>query len=201
MKCGDALGISGLFILILGSAGCARQPGVPQLSSTASHFTAPERLPFDRQVESNGISPVASLGIGEIPAGTLLPIKLESNISSATAHTGEPFNAVLAEPLQLDGQTIAPDGALLTGIVLAAKAGEGSNDPGYLRLSLNTITISGKSRTVETSGVFVNGRNRFVRTHPSSIIPNAVSDAHEGDVELSAGRLLTFRVTQSSSQD
>ena len=201
MKCGNAVGVLGLFILVLGSAGCARQPGMPQLSSTASHFTSPERLPFDRQVESNGISPMASLGIGEIPAGTLLPVRLESNISSATAHTGEPFNAVMAEPLQLDGQIVAPDGALLTGTVLAAKAGGGSNDPGYLRLSLNTITISGKSRTVETSGVFVNGRNRSVRSHPSSIIPNAASDAREGDVELSAGRLLTFRVTQSSSQD
>lgn len=200
MKCGSRLVALGLFILILGSLGCARQPGM--LAPTASHFiSGGQELPFDRQPDSRGISPIASLGIDEIPAGTLLPIRLKSKISSATARIGEPFSAVLAEALQVDGQTIAPNGALLTGTVWAAKAGGGSKDPGYLRLSLSTITISGKPCPLETSGVFVNGRNHFVRSNPSSIVSDAGSDGSEGDVELSAGRLLTFRLTQSSSQD
>ena len=57
-----------------------------------------------------------------IPAGTRLTIRMGSEISSATAKTGQTFDATLARNLTANGQTIARAGAPVRGKVTLAKS-------------------------------------------------------------------------------
>ncbi|MGH9499087.1 MAG: hypothetical protein ACRD3L_08075 [Terriglobales bacterium] len=112
-------------------------------------------------------------------------VQLDAPLSSLKAQLGDPFQAVLAEPIVVQGQTLAPSGTPITGRVLAAKA-SARRDPGYLRVTLSSIFLNGKPWSVHTSSIFSKGP----REHPGS----AASAA--SDTQFSTGRKLTFRLIE-----
>jgi len=147
-----------LLTLALGLAvGCEKQTGVPgDNSATSSTADDPQKLPFDHEAQSSGISPSQSLvpAVAKLPAGTPITIRLESAVSSASARSGDRFPGVLDEPLVVEGQTVAPRGAAVTGCVLAAKSSGRLHDPGYLRIALVSLDVGGKPVAIETSSIF-----------------------------------------------
>jgi len=92
-----------------------------------------------------------------VPAGTPVSVELQSTVSSATANPGDTFNVVLAEPLVINGKTIAPAGTPGTGRVLSARRSGHLHNSGFLRLALASLTINGKEQPVESSSVFASG--------------------------------------------
>jgi hypothetical protein len=98
-----------------------------------------------------------------IPAGTAISVRLQQAVSSASARSGDSFDAVLDEPLVIDGRTIAPTGAEAKGRVVAAKSSGRLHKPGYLRLALASVTIDGKSVPIESSSVSVQGASHKKR--------------------------------------
>lgn len=92
-----------------------------------------------------------------IPKGTPIYVRLQQSITSRTAQAGENFSAVLDEPLEIDGKTIAPSGTTLNGRVVAARESGRLHNAGYLRLTLVSITLNGKDVPVQTSSLFVQG--------------------------------------------
>lgn len=92
-----------------------------------------------------------------IPAGTPISVRLQSAVSSASARSGDTFEAVLDEPLSVGGQTIAARGTPVIGRIVAAQSSGHMSHSGYLRLTLASINISGKPVRVETSSVSVQG--------------------------------------------
>jgi hypothetical protein len=182
-------------------------------------------LPFDRAADKNGISPTGSLTPAAIPAGTPITVRLQSSLSSAASHSGEPFDAVLDEPIVIDGQTVAPRGATVTGRVVAAKASGRLHDPGYLRLTLTAIEVHGKSLPMQTSSIFAKGGSHEKRNLAmigggagAGALVGGIAGGGKGaligsmigagggtgaayatgkkDVGFSAERRLTFRLTQ-----
>lgn len=215
---------SSLVVLVLAlvlAAGCSRQPGV-QSDERAGND---QQLPFDRAADKNGISPTGSLTPAAIPAGTPITVRLQSSLSSAASHSGEPFDAVLDEPIVIDGQTVAPRGATVTGRVVAAKASGRLHDPGYLRLTLTAIEVHGKSLPMQTSSIFAKGGSHEKRNLAmigggagAGALVGGIAGGGKGaligsmigagggtgaayatgkkDVGFSAERRLTFRLTQ-----
>lgn len=111
----------------------------------------------------NGGLPFAKSQIIEVPTGSPVYIRLQDPISSATAQEGQSFPAVLDEPIVVEGQTIAAQGTVVTGRVVAARQSVHLHDAGYLRLTLSSITLNGKTVPLQTSSLFVKGgsfRNR-----------------------------------------
>ena len=92
-----------------------------------------------------------------VPANTAIYIRLQHSLSSATAQAGQDFSAVLDEPLMLDGQTLAPQGAEVMGKVVAVRESGHLNNAGYLRITLSTLTLNGKTVPLQTNSVFVSG--------------------------------------------
>jgi hypothetical protein len=129
----------------------------------------PQQLPFDRGEGNEGISPSESLVPvpHRIPAGTAVTIRLQSSVSSATAHSGDTFEAVLDEPVSVGGQTVAPRGAAVTGKVVAARASGRLQDPGFLELTLASISVNGKSVPVQSSSISVKGKSHQNRNWAS----------------------------------
>jgi hypothetical protein len=160
---------------------CSRQPGL--LAPTEK---AQSPLPFDSSSHNDGISPTQAFASNSIPAGTAIVIRMQSPLSSAKAHLGDQFRAVLEEPIIVQGQTLASSGTEITGRVVAAKVSE-PREPGYLRLTLSSLVLNGKAVAVHTSSVFSKGGPR---EHPrlGSTVTN--------DIRFSTGRRLTFHLIQ-----
>ncbi len=92
-----------------------------------------------------------------LPAGQVLYVRLQQDISSATAETGQSFSAVLDQPLVIDGRGVAPAGAPVNGRVLAAKHSGHLHDSGYLRLALSSISLQGREVPLQTRSIFIHG--------------------------------------------
>jgi hypothetical protein len=176
--------------------GCARQPNVLASDQNPDHD---QQLPFEGASNKDGVFPTASLPLADIPAGTPLTVRTQSAVSSAISRPGDSFNAVLEEPIIVEGQIIAPRGAPVTGRVIAAKASPGPQEPGYLRLILTAISLRGHSLSLQTSSIFL----KAAPPGRQNLMPAASNDegtgadaAGENDVEFPADRLLIFRLTK-----
>ena len=93
----------------------------------------------------------------ELSKGTPIYVRLQQDISSSTAEAGQSFSAVLDEPLMINGRTVAPEGAAVSGRVVAARKSGHLHNAGYLRVTLCSLTVNGKEVPVQTSSVFVEG--------------------------------------------
>ena len=98
-----------------------------------------------------------------IPAGTPFTVRLQSAVSSASAQSGDTFDAVLDEPVVVKGETMIPKGANVTGRVVAANQGGRLHKPAYLRITLASVHMHGKSVAVETSSISLAGQSHKKR--------------------------------------
>lgn len=116
-----------------------------------------QQLPFDQQAKRGLFSGHPDLPALVVPAGTAVTISLQQGLSSATAHAGDGFDAVLEEPLVVNGQAVAPKGAAVKGHVLAARKSGHMSNSGYLRIALREIAVDGKMVPIQTSSIFIQG--------------------------------------------
>ncbi len=181
---------------------CSRPPGDGSSTSADS-----QKLPFDRPPRTTGVSPTQSLipSTANLLEGTPIRVRLQSALSSASAHAGDSFTAIIDEPIAIDGQTVVASGTTATGRVLEAKPSSrppgGSPEPGYLRIVLVTLNVGPRPVMIETSSIFVKGRSREDRNAPASAASGAArkgthKDKNE-DIVLSIDRRLNFRLAQA----
>jgi hypothetical protein len=88
-----------------------------------------------------------------IPAGTVLTVRLGETLSSKESQAGQSFSATVTEPVEADGKTVIPSGASASGTVVAAHAAGKFKGASLLQIKLNSVTVGGRQRTIETSSV------------------------------------------------
>ena len=88
-----------------------------------------------------------------IPAGTVLTVRLGETLSSKQSEAGQTFSATVAEPVEANGKTVIPSGVTATGTVVAAHAAGKFKGASLLQIKLNSVTIGGRQRSIETSSV------------------------------------------------
>jgi hypothetical protein len=143
-------------------AGCGMVASNPQAATPDPNSAADPSAPFSSRAASTaGVRP--ELPAITVPAGTPIGIRLQNSISSASANSGDHFEAVIDEPVVIDGQVVIPKGANAIGRVVAAKSSGRLHDPGYLRLALSSVTIEGKEVSVQTSSIFAKGSSHKKR--------------------------------------
>jgi hypothetical protein len=113
--------------------------------------TSSQQLPFTE------IKPLV------VPANTVIYIRLHEPITSRTAQVGQDFTAVLDEPLLVDSQIAVPQGAEIAGKVVVARDSGRLHAGGYVRITLCSVTVNGKTIAMQTSSAMAGGghfRNR-----------------------------------------
>ena len=144
------LGLPVVSLALAGMLGCSRQQGfVPPASDDHA-------LPFAAASDTSRPSPTEAIASPEIPAGTTMVLRLQEPLSSADCRIGDVFKAALEDPVVIQDHTLAPKGSAVTGTVISAKA-SGPSGPGYLRLTLSTVTLDGKKIQLHSSSVFGKG--------------------------------------------
>ena len=194
-------------VLLMLSLICACVRPTSDSGGSASNSADSQKLPFDRQPRSTGISPSQSLipSATKLPAGTSIPIRLQSALSSASAHAGDTFGAIVDEPVVIDGQTLIDRGTPATGRVLEAKPAtnspgrslERSLAPGYLRIVLVSLTVAGRPIMIETSSIFAKGGIREERNPATGAASGASRKDKDKEIVFGIDRRLTFRLAQT----
>jgi hypothetical protein len=191
-----------LVLALVAATGCSKHPSMLAPNQKAA---APSQLPFDLVSDNKGRSPTSQLESAEVAAGTPIVIRLRSSLSSAGSHSGDTFEAELDQSIIVEGRTVAPRGLHITGRVVSAKAAGGFNDPGYLRLTLSSISVAGDSLPLQTSSIFAKGgRNEAHHVLASTGSPSPETPDGETsntrtnhESRFSTGRQLTFRLAKS----
>jgi len=99
-----------------------------------------------------------------IPAGKVLTVTVDQDISTKTNSSGEAFAASLAEPVAVDGQTVIPAGTHATGTIVQAQAAGHLKGGALLELTLDSISLNGQKYSLETSESEEAGKGRGKRT-------------------------------------
>lgn len=181
----SSIPIVGFFLLLL-AAGCGRQPGVPQSNSDSA-----QKLPFDREPATGGVSPSQSVvpETKPLPAGTAIVVRLKKELSSASAKAGESFDATVDEAITADGQALVARGSQAVGRVLDAESAHADRS-GYVRLALVSVEVQGKTVLVDTSSIFAKGGAHDGAAHPRG--------TGAKDVIFMPDRRLTFHLTKAA---
>ena len=183
-------------------AGCARPAEFQNGESTAQ--AAQHQVPFhaENRADNSGDSatddsgPNAEKGLPfhdakNLPAGTLLTVRLKGPISAENPSAHSTFEAVVDEPVVIDGNQLLPRGATVAGRVESARASNLKRNHGYVRLILDSIQVGGLSLPVQTSSLFVRGNAG--RPHLSQAED---SEGQGSVIRLESGRRLIFRLTE-----
>lgn len=139
-------------LLMLGCSGASAGPETAEPDTTASAEAPVSGLA--KRLVSTSIT---------VPAGTPIVMRLDHSISSATAQPGDEFTGNLSQPLVVNGRTLAPEGAAVSGQVLAARKSGRLKDPGYLRIGLSAVEINGRMVPVQSSSIFIKGKSHAKR--------------------------------------
>jgi hypothetical protein len=99
-----------------------------------------------------------------VPAGTTLTVRLGQAVGSKISTSGQSFTATLATPVSVDGKTVVPSGASASGVVTDAKPLGRFKGGAVLQIKLNSITVDGKERAIDTSAVTRSEKGKGKRT-------------------------------------
>ena len=88
-----------------------------------------------------------------IPAGTVVTVRTSQALSSKTSQAGEAFTATVAQPVNVGGSVLIPDGAKAMGVVVTAHPLGRFKGGALLQVRLSSIEIAGQSVAVDSSSV------------------------------------------------
>jgi hypothetical protein len=217
----NGLTIWPMLLVLLWTAGCARPTGLQSNASAApadqhqvpfhDRDGAPARPGDASATQDNGPNPETGLPFHDpqnLPAGTLLTVRLKDPISAENPGANGTFEAVIDEPVVVEGNKLVPRGVTVAGRVESAQASNLRRNRGYVRLALDSIHLAGANLPIQTSSLFVRGNagdTHVLQGHaPQGEAPQGdtpqikgpQSEASAAVIRLEKGRRLTFRLTE-----
>jgi hypothetical protein len=106
------------------------------------------------------VLPVLAAREATLPAGTVLPVRFETTISSASSRAEDKVLAVVRENvLDDDGSIVIPAGSELRGRVVSARRAGKVKGRSYLAVSFDSVEVNGRVHRVATNRLGVLGRS------------------------------------------
>lgn len=93
-----------------------------------------------------------------VPEGTVMIVRLQTDLSSATAEVGDHFQGFLDQDLAADGRMIVGKGATVYGTVTAVDQGSRMRGQASLSVTLTDIEIDGHAVAIQTQPVQAQGQ-------------------------------------------
>jgi hypothetical protein len=122
-----------------------------------------------------------------VPKGTQLTAVVDQTLRSTKTHEGDTFAASLAAPVKIDGKTVLPKGAHVTGKVVHVKKNE-------LKVELASVTLHGKSYDLETNTRRPSDKVKFKATDKNA---DKSKEKKTDNSTLAAKTELTFKLSKS----
>jgi hypothetical protein len=144
----------GIFLVL--SIGCGSKVTAPA-TATNNKDTNGETIPFVHPDASKDQNSVENDVARAIPSGTAITVRLQMAVSSAVSNPGDSFQAVLDQPIEANGTTLAPQGAPVVGRVINVRRSGRLSHPALLRIVLSSIVVNGKAVSIQSSSITVAG--------------------------------------------
>jgi len=180
---------------VLLATGCSRQlaipadGGVPRGDSTSPPIRADGLKTDDPRSDDGSMTGLGGTQANppfkdrdNLPAGTLITVRLKGTISVGDLDATNSFEATVAQPVVIDGNTLIPSGSVAAGHVESARISKVKPARGYVRLTLATIHVRGLDVPVQTASL-------YARQSPPS-------EGSAPAIRIEKGRGLTFRFTR-----
>jgi len=132
----------------------ASKDGKVTLTGTASSQAAQQKLEQIARQEPGIAGVDDQIAVPppiEVPAGTDLVVTLDQKLGSKISQTGQTFLATVAQPVTVGGRTAIPKGSTVKGTVVTAKEKGKIKGEGQLSLTLDSITVRGKTYQIQTN--------------------------------------------------
>jgi hypothetical protein len=84
-------------------------------------------------------------GAVEVPVGTEIDVRLQSNLNSGTAMVEDRFEGTTLADVIIDGRTAIPAGAVMRGVVTSVEPAGRLNRTARLTVSFDQVTINGRA--------------------------------------------------------
>jgi hypothetical protein len=151
-------------LLILALLGCSKKPEQPATSTDQNQPSGTESAkagsakPGAAERKPEAAKPIV------VPAGTVITVRLNDAVGTKISQSGQTFSATVAQPVEVNGTTVIPDGAEATGTVVTATPAGRFKGGSVLQLKLDSVTINGKPHPVETSALTRSEKGKGKRT-------------------------------------
>jgi peptidoglycan hydrolase-like protein with peptidoglycan-binding domain len=87
-----------------------------------------------------------------VPVGTVIPMRMDTPLSSNSTRVGDPFTATVNGPVMVEGVVAVPEGARVEGHVTGVTSGERGRGAGTLAVSFDRIVLpSGNSIRIDAT--------------------------------------------------
>jgi hypothetical protein len=161
-------------VFLLSLWGCNRP--TPTQSNQALSSQATSTTTNDTTAPANAETPDASnvaadrgsnqVEVAEpltIPAGTMITVRLQQSLSSASSQPGERFDAVIDQPVAVGDRIVLPVGTVVSGHVTVARRSGRLRHPGELGLALDSVSLGQRQFPLTTASVVARGRSHKKR--------------------------------------
>jgi hypothetical protein len=123
-----------------------------------------------------------------VPKGTAISATVGQTLASSKNHSGDSFAAILSSSIKVDGKTVIPKGAHVTGRVVTAK----KKSPPELTVALASVEVNGKSYKFATDPV-----TRAPKAQAKSDSGDTDAAKPEKDISVPAQTRLKFKLTKA----
>lgn len=182
-----------VLLALLLTVACSRPVNVPTEGASEGAQApfrgsqAADNPPEATESQSSGISQgaVPFHDSQNIPAGTLLTVRLRGALTAGIPEGADSFEAVVDQPLVIGGNTLVPRGATVVGRVESARTSKLNPERSYVRLALASLHVGGVDVPLQTTSLYAR--------------PGSQGSVSDSAVHLEKGRRLTFRLTEALS--
>lgn len=184
-----ALAAAGLSAL----AGCSSHPETtttnqPAKATPVKKAAAPRRKPKADPPKVVAVSAKATEPTGHVitvPKGTPITAIVDQTLASDKNHKGDAFVASLSSPVKVDGKTVLPKGAHITGKVVTVKKHE-------LKVALASVVIHGKSYDLQTNSLRPSDKAKTASAKSKEQATQKIDNS-----KLAANSQFTFKLSKS----
>jgi hypothetical protein len=178
-------------LMLLPMCGCARH--APDLPTEGATQTNPTPFQTEAATELENAAPISSADDQNtsppfrtpdvVPAGSLLTVRLKAPLVGVNGSKA-PFEALLDDPVMVDGTALIPRDAVVSGEIESAQVSKARPDRSYLCLTLNSLLVGGVPVPIQSARLYVRHQQ-----------PSA-GGSDDVTVRLEQGRQLTFRLKE-----
>jgi len=165
----------------------AAKKAEPAKAATAKNAAAKPVAVSNKTVSGKPASSKVPTTFVTVPQGTTISATVGQALASNKNHSGDSFAAILSSPIKVDGKTVIPKGAHVTGRVVTAQ----KKSPPQLTVALASVDVDGKSYKLVTDPI-----NRGPKTQAKSDASGDAAKAKEKDISLAAETRLKFKLAK-----
>jgi hypothetical protein len=153
--------------------------------ATAQPATQKTATPKATTVSAKAVKPAGP--VITVPKGTTITAVVDQSLASTKNHSGDSFAASLAAPVKIDGKTVLPKGAKVTGKVVAVRKNE-------IKVALASVYVHGKAYDLATNSL--RPSDKVQAKSKSASADKSTDKQKKNNSTLSANSKLTFKLSK-----